>query len=118
MNTPTKLALTIAILGFVGTASTQLTDMLAPFGSMAPLIVKEILSVATFTSGILGIFLMFTTRQNDMVKSVVEMAKDENSPVQGVIASATPEGRALAASIPGPIVAAGSAAATEMSKPQ
>lgn len=35
MNTAQKLSLTIGILGLVGGSTTQLTDILAPFGSMA-----------------------------------------------------------------------------------
>ena len=117
MNTAQKLALTIGILGFVATGGTQLTDIFAPFGSMAPLIVKEIVSLAGFVSGVLGIVLTFLTGQGSQIKSVVQMAKDQSSPVQGIITTATPEGKALAASIPGPIVTAGSPAATELSKP-
>ena len=117
MNTAQKLALTIGILGFVATGGTQLTDIFAPFGSVAPLIVKEIVSTASFASGVMGVVLAFITGQSSQVKAVVEMAKAADSPVQGIITSATAEGRALAASIPGPIVAAGSVAATELSKP-
>ena len=73
MNTPQKLALTIGILGFVATGGTQLTDIFAPFGSMAPLIVKEIVSIAGFVSGVLGIVLTFTTGQGSQVKAVQDM---------------------------------------------
>lgn len=51
-----------------------------------------------------------------VVQAVVEMAKDPTSPVQGVITTATPEGKELAKSIPGPIVQAGSQAATDIAK--
>ena len=117
MNIAQKLALTIGILGFVATGGTQLTDIFAPLGSMAPAVVKEIVSLAGFVSGVLGIVLTFITGQGQQIKAVVEMAKDQNSPVQGIITSATPEGKALAASIIGPIVTAGTAAATDLSKP-
>ena len=117
MNTAQKLALTIGILGFLGGASTQLTDIFAPLGSVAPIIVKEIVSLAGFIAGILGIVLTFMTGQGSQIKSVVAMAQDPSSPVQGIITTATPEGKALAASISGPIVTAGSDKATELSKP-
>lgn len=117
MNGPQKLALAIAALAFVSASSTQLTDIFAPFGSNAPLIVKEIVSIATFASGIMGVILAFITGQGSQIKAVVDMAKTKDSPIQGIVTSATAEGKALAASIPGPIVAAGSAAATELSKP-
>jgi hypothetical protein len=113
-----KIGLAIGLLGFLATAGTQLTDIFAPFGSIAPLIVKEIVSTSGFVSGILGVLLAFITGQSSQIKAVVEMAKASDSPVQGIITSATPEGKALAASIPGPIVTAGSVAATELSKPQ
>lgn len=73
MNTAQKLALTIGILGFVASGGTQLTDIFSPFGSMAPLIVKEIVSLAGFVSGVLGIVLTFTTGQGSMVKEVLNM---------------------------------------------
>ena len=72
-RTAQKLALTIGILGFVGGASTQLTDILAPFGSVAPTIVKEIVSLAGFISGIFGIMLTFITGQAGQVKAVQAM---------------------------------------------
>lgn len=117
LTTVQKISLTISVLGFLAGASTQLTDIFAPLGSVAPLIVKEIVSISGFVSGILGIVLATATGQSAQIKAVVDMAKDPASSVQGVITSATPEGKALAASITGPIVTAGTAAATDLSKP-
>lgn len=73
MSTPQKIALTIGILGFVATGGTQLTDILSPFGSKAPLIVKEIVSLAGFVSGILGIVLTFMTGQGSQIAAVQAM---------------------------------------------
>ena len=112
-----KLGISIAMLGFVAGSATQLTDIFAPLGSIAPLIVKEIVTIAGFVSGIFGIVLSFISGQASQIKAVVDMAKDPNSPVQGIVTSATPEGKALAASIIGPIVTAGTVQATELSKP-
>jgi hypothetical protein len=117
ITTTQKLGISIAVLGFMAGSATQLTDILAPFGSVAPVIVKEIVSLSGFASGILGIILSFLTGQSGTIKAVVEMAKDPASPVQGILTTATPEGKALAASIPGPIVAAGSVSAVELVKP-
>lgn len=117
LTTTQKLGVSIGVLGLVAGSATQLTDIFAPFGSVAPVIVKEIVSLASFASGILGVILSFLTGQSSQIKSVVEMAKDPNSPVQGIITSATPEGKTLAASISGPIVTAGTAAATDLAKP-
>ena len=116
MTTVQKIALAITILGVIAGGGTQLADILAPLGSMAPLITKEIVSVAGFLGGILGVVLSFATGQASQIKSVVEMAKDPNSPVQGIITSATPAGKALAESIVGPISAAGTTAAIDLSK--
>lgn len=73
MNTPQKLALSIGILGFLAGGGTQLTDILAPLGSAAPVVVKEIVSLAGFVSGILGIILSFTTGQAGQLAAVQDM---------------------------------------------
>lgn len=117
LTLPQKLGLAVALLGFISGAGTQLTDIFAPLGSIAPVIVKEIVTIAGFISGILGVILAMVTTQNNALKAVVEMAKDPTSPVQGLVTTATPEGKALAASIPGPIYPAGSEKATEVAKP-
>ena len=68
-----KIALSIAVLGFLSGATTQLTDILAPFGSFAPVIVKEIVSLAGVVSGILGVVLSFMTGQAKQVQTVQAM---------------------------------------------
>lgn len=73
MTTVQKIALSIAALGFLAASGTQLTDIFSPFGSSAPLIVKEIISVSTFISGGLGVFLAFMTGQTQQVLAVKAM---------------------------------------------
>lgn len=73
LTTVQKIALTIGVLGFLATAGTQLTDIFSPFGSLAPLIVKEIVSVSGLISGVLGIVLAFITGQANAVKVVQAM---------------------------------------------
>ena len=68
-----KLGISIAMLGFVAGSATQLTDIFAPFGSVAPLIVKEIVTISGFVSGVLGIVLSFISGQASIVKSVQAM---------------------------------------------
>ena len=46
LTTVQKIGLAIGVLGFLATAGTQLTDIFAPFGSLAPTIVKEIVSIS------------------------------------------------------------------------
>jgi hypothetical protein len=65
--------LAIGVLGFLASATTQLTDIFAPFGSLAPVIVKEIVSASGFISGILGVVLAFLTGQANAVKAVQAM---------------------------------------------
>ena len=73
LTTVQKIALVIGVLGFLATAGTQLTDIFAPFGSLAPLIVKEIVSISGLVSGVLGIVLAFITGQANAVKAVQAM---------------------------------------------
>jgi hypothetical protein len=68
-----KIGLAIAILGFLAGASTQLTDIFAPFGSIAPVVVKEIVSISGFGSGILGIIVSNLTGQANQIKAVQDM---------------------------------------------
>ena len=73
MTNVQKIALTIAVLGFLAGAGTQLTDIFAPLGSIAPAIVKEIVSLSGFVSGILGVVLSFATGQANQIKAVADM---------------------------------------------
>ena len=73
LTTVQKIGLAIGVLGFLATAGTQLTDIFAPFGSLAPLIVKEIVSLSGLISGVLGIVLAFLTGQANAVKAVQAM---------------------------------------------
>ena len=93
LTTVQKLAIAIAILGFVAGSATQLTDILSPFGSNAPLIVKEIVSLSTFVSGGLGVILAFITGQINAVKAVQAMPGITGITVN---AQASPELAALA----------------------
>jgi len=63
-----------------------------------------------------GIWSQLTKTPEAKIAAVVDLAKDSASPVQGIITTNSPEGRGLAASIPGPIESAGSSAATEIAK--
>lgn len=73
MTTIQKIALSIAVLSFAAGSATQLTDILAPFGSVAPAIVKEVVSLAGFVAGILGVILSFMTGQASQVAAVRDM---------------------------------------------
>lgn len=73
MTTVQKIALAIAMLGFLAGAGTQLTDIFAPFGSIAPVIVKEIVTISGFISGGLGIYLSFVTGTASQIQAVQAM---------------------------------------------
>ena len=68
-----KLGISIAMLGFVAGSATQLTDIFSPLGSIAPLIVKEIVTLSGFVSGVLGIVLSFISGQANILKTVQAM---------------------------------------------
>ena len=95
LTTVQKIGLAIGVLGFLATAGTQLTDIFAPFGSMAPIIVKEIVSISGFISGILGIVLAFLTGQANTIKAVNDMpgveriiVNEKSNPVLAALAVA------------------------------
>ena len=87
----------------------------APLGSILTPETQTALGVAA--AGIaVGIWSQLTKSDSAKVAAVVALAQDPASPVKGVITEDTTAGRALAASIPGPVVSAGSAAATAIAK--
>lgn len=114
LTTVQKLAIAIAFLGFIAGSATQLTDILSPFGSNAPLIVKEIVSLSTFVSGGLGVILAFITGQVNAVKAVQAMPGVESITVN---AQANPALAAMAIdqSQPKIDIAPGAAAAVAQS---
>ena len=71
---------------------------------------------AAIAAAIVGVWSQLTKTPEAKVAAVVELANDPKSPVQGVITTDTNEGRKLAASIVGPVVAAGTNEAKEISK--
>jgi hypothetical protein len=68
-----KITLAIAALGFLSGAGTQLTDIFSPLGSMAPVVVKEIISISGFVSGFLSVVLYFASGQVAQLKAVQAM---------------------------------------------
>lgn len=106
-----KFQITLCLLGVLIAGTAQL-DVL--FGQV---ITNYIVSAAGLAVAAVSGVGSIVTGQGQQIQAVVDMAKDDKSPVQGIITAATPEGKALAESIPGPIVTAGSSAATELSKP-
>lgn len=59
---------------------------------------------------------MYGNRINAKLAEISKAAQDPTSPVKGVVMTDTPEGREVAAAIPGPVVTEGSSAATEIAK--
>ena len=106
-----KFQIALCVLGVLVASTGQLTDL---FG---PQVTKYIVSAAGIAVAMLSGIGTILTGQTNQIQSVVAMAKDPASPIQGIVTTATDEGKALAASIPGPIVSAGSQAATEIAKP-
>lgn len=111
LTTPQIFAIILATLGVLGVSTAQLTDL---FGAQAT---KYIVSASSLFTSILSGWLAIITGQNYQIQAVAKMVNDPTSPVQGVITTDTPAGKALAKSMPGAIGAAGSNTATELAKP-
>jgi hypothetical protein len=130
LTTSQKFQIALGVLGVLVASTGQLTDL---FG---PQVTKYVVSVAGLGVAMLSTVGAIVTGQGSqiqdvqdmarnnpnsdagkaVVQTVVDFAKNPTSPVQGIITTATPEGKALAASIPGPIVTAGSDAAVDIAK--
>ena len=110
LTTSQKFQIALCVLGVCVASTGQLTDL---FG---PQVTKYIVSAAGIGVSALSGIGAILTGQSNQIQAVVNMAKDQNSPIQGIITTATPEGKALAQSIPGPIVSAGTSNATELAK--
>lgn len=79
-------------------------------GTWEPVVLAAGALVANF------LWTMYGTRMNALIAEISQYARLENSPVQGVITTNTPEGVALAKDTPGPVVVAGSREATQVAK--
>lgn len=110
LTTSQKFQITLCILGVMVASTGQLTDL---FG---PQITKYIVSAAGIGVSALSGIGAILTGQSSQIQAVVDMAKDQNSPIQGIITTADQKGKALAQSIPGSIVSAGSSNAIELAK--
>jgi len=108
-----KIAFAVAVFSFLaaGGGATDLTTLLGATGA------KYTIALASLCAGIGGLFLSMVTGNANIIKDAVSLAKDPTSPIQGIITTNDKQGKDLAASIPGPIVSAGSTAATEIAKP-
>lgn len=108
-----KIAFAVAVFSFLaaGGSSTDLVTLLGATGA------KYTIAFASLCAGIGGLFLSMVTGNLNIVKDAVKLANDPSSPIQGVITTNDKQGKELAAAIDGPIVSAGSSAATEIAKP-
>ncbi len=105
-----KFQIALCVLGVLVASTGQLTDL---FG---PAVTKYIVSAAGMGVSVLSGIGAILTGQSTQIQAVVDMAKDPTSAVQGVITTNDEAGHTLAASMPGPIVAAGSESATNIAK--
>lgn len=84
-------------------------------GSVLDPVTQQAIGVALAGVAV-GVWSHLTKTDASKIAAVVELAKDPSSPVQGIITTNDEAGKTLAASIPGPIEAAGSNAAAEIAK--
>ena len=111
LTTSQVFAISLVVLGVLVSSTAQLTELFGPEAT------KYIVSAAGLLVSILSGISAVLTGQGSQIRAVVKMAKDPASPVQGVVTTATLEGKAFVAFISGPIVTAGSVSATELAKP-
>lgn len=110
LNSKQILSIVMVVLGVLMASTAQLTDLFGPGTT------KAIVGIAGMVNATLaGVLAIFNTQANT-IKDVVAMASDPKSPVQGVVTTATEEGKALAASIEGPISSAGTQSAVNIAK--
>jgi len=83
-------------------------------GYVDPALQTEI--AALLATVAVGYWSQLTKTDEAKVKAVSDLALDPASPVKGVITENSPAGIAMAAKIDGPVVKAGSAAATSIAK--
>lgn len=76
-------------------------------------ITKLVATVSVFAG---GAWQVWKSTQKGLVADVTEIAKQPDSPVKAVITENTPAGLALANSIPGPVIPAGTAQAEMVAK--
>lgn len=83
MTSLQKLGLMMALLGAIAGAGTQLNDILSPLGASAPIIVKIVVSAASFGSMLLGVIFTFMTGQTSQVQAVRSMPGVEQVAING-----------------------------------
>lgn len=110
LTTSQKFQIALCILGVFVAGTSQLQVLIGALATTA-LVAFCGLAIA-MVSGIGAI----VTGQGSQIQAVVDMAKDPVSPIQGIVTTNNKAGKDLAASITGPIVAAGSQAATDIAK--
>ncbi len=76
MNTQEKLAVAVAVLSFLAGASAQLSDVFAPLGAYAPILVTEITTLCGLAGGILAIILKAKSSTEAQVRAVVSQGDD------------------------------------------
>lgn len=110
--TPIQLiGASLVVLSVLTGSTTQLTTLFGEHGS------AMIVAASTILSGIAGGFITVMGGQSSAIKAVAAMANDPKSPIQGVLVTASAEGKALAASAGGTVAVAGTAEATDLAKP-
>ena len=105
----TYVAGILTALGIV--SLTQSQDLLAAFNNLIDGLEKVVAALVVIAGAVTTAINSWKAAHNaapaQQIQAVSQMGKDPASPVKGVITTDTPEGKALAASVAGPTVAAG-----------
>lgn len=109
-----------AVSASVATAmwlSTKSVDLYAIMDQVNVVVADVMKLVASITAIVSGAVAVWRSTDKGMAVDVKERAKDPTSALKGVITKDTVEGHDLAASIPGPVVVAGSVQAEVLAEP-
>lgn len=102
----TGTAVMVGTLTVVGMSQGDATAIGAAVHQIGDGVASIVAGVSTLIPIAAAAYAAWTGTHKQQVAAVVAIAAEPNSPVKGVVTEATPAGRELAASIPGPLVAA------------
>lgn len=100
----TASATALAVIMWTADHKVDLYAIMDQLNEVAISIGKLVALVAAIGTGIVQVV---KSTDKSIAVDVKERAKDEASPLKGIVTKDTPEGHEMAASIPGPVVAAG-----------
>lgn len=109
----TGVAASIATVMWMSSHSVDLYATVDQMNTVVADLTKLLATISLFVGGAIQIW---KATAKGLAADVTEIAKTPGTPLKGLITEDSPDGRAFAASIPGPVVSAGSIAAKAMAE--